>query len=525
MKSLVYERLLSFIDKELMRLSFIVTFSVGFITYGFGYFNLAVSHDSLFIRTEDVGLSQLTIGRPFTSFVFALLGNYNNKMVLGGASLIFIALSVYLTVKLFSAILHINSASEKYLSVAVSLIYTLNVSFIGLNATYSYQIPCDTLALLLSIATAYVIKNGIHKTNILVAVFLCTVSLGLYQTYVNVTLSLMSVILAIRLLSNNESISSIIIRGGCYLLIVIFASVLYLSSWKILMHIHNVQPSHGGYNSMDGIGFLSLSDLFFYILNSLYNIKSVLFKVNLFNRPVVMWFNLFCLAVNVISAVICIRKIKGVARKILFVALCILFIFCLNITNVASKQTFHSLMAFAICLFNVVAAVFLIKAGKKALKGIFIVWLAIVSFHSCIFYNTLILMKTYELESSYENFSRIIGRIEMIDGFDRDKDTILIEPLERNPFFNSPEASIFSKYKFFVGCSASVATTYNPAQMALLYNLNLKAIGLYDVGVIKTLNLTRSEIDTINKMKAYPARDSVKRVGKYIIVRNSDQQY
>ena len=155
----------------------------------------------------------------------------------------------------------------------------------------------------------------------------------------------------------------------------------------------------------------------------------------------------------------------------------------------------------------------------------FLIWLAVISFHCCNFYNTVSMMKVMELEATYSHFSRILQRIESIPDFNRNIDIILMEPLERSEYFNQNTNSIFFKKKHIVGCEQNVAATSAPQLFADFYGLGLKIYPINDSDSIKSLDLTNDQIVLINSLSPYPALDSVKRVGKYIVVKNSNTLY
>ena len=511
------------VDNELLKFILILTLSVGFITYGFGYYNLGFSHDSLHIYLKGLGLGQLSIGRPFTSFIYDFFENYNNKFIMGGASLLFISFSVYTTVKIFSILLCFDKRQQKLLSVVISLLYLFNIAFISLNATYSFQICCDTLALLTATIAVYVVFNKQDYKKICLSIIFCTISIGLYQAYINVFLALFICVLIIKLYLG-DYYSTVLRTGIIYFLIVLTASILYFVIWKYLMLKHNLTATNS-YNSPSNIGYTSFEDLVNWIFVSVKNTSDTLFKTNSFNIKHMRLFNIMCLIIIIVGAVKVLITSRGIFNKLLLILLFSLFILSLNITNIVSKDVFHNLMAFAVCLVNGVAFVILLKNGKKIIINMFLIWLAVISFHCCNFYNTVSMMKVMELEATYSHFSRILQRIESIPDFNRNIDIILMEPLERSEYFNQNTNSIFFKKKHITGCAQNVAATYDPQLFADFYGLGLKIYPINDSDSIKSLDLTNDQIVLINSLSPYPALDSVKRVGKYIVVKNSNTLY
>lgn len=508
----------------LLRFTLLFTLAIGLATYGFGYFNLGFSHDSLSPALYGQGIFQLSIGRPFTSFVYCIFEYYNNKPIMGLVSLLFVALSVYITVNIFSKLLCFeDNKSKKYLTITVSLLYVLNVAFISLNATYSFQICCDTLALLCAVLATYVVCNSIDIKKIFFSVILCTLSIGLYQAYINVFLSLFIVILLIKLANGNTALS-VIRTGLIYFCIVLFASVLYLVIWKSLLYLHGIN-SPQIYNNPENIGFTSFEEIAFYIKKSVKHLKNSLIRIDSYNIPIKVLFNIFCVFILIKAASKIAYKVKGIFGKLLVIVLCILFVLCINIANIVSKNIHHHLMIFSFCLINVLAFVILLKIKKKIFINTFLIWLTVISFHCSNFYNTISMMKVMELDATYSHFSRILQRIESLDDFDSKKDIIVIEPFSKSKYFDNFKNSLFQRNKVLVGCHSLVAGNYNTDLFASYFSLGLKTISLSSNSDLTSLQLSNDQISVLNSMDPYPDKSSVKRIGNYIFVKTSTDKY
>ena len=511
------------IDISLLKFSLFLTLIIGFMTYSFGYYNLGFSHDSLVPWLRGFCIGQLSIGRPFTSFIYSIFEYYNNKVIMGLISLCFIGFSVYITVRIFSKLYNFDEKAKKYLSTAVTLLYLFNITFISLNATFSFQICCDSLALLCAVSAVYVVCTNANLLKFCVSVILCILSIGLYQAYVNVFFSLFVIVLIIKLANGCEAVT-VIKTGIVFFLIALIATILYLCIWKMLMNAHQLNIPDD-YNSLSKVNYSSIEELSFYIKRAIINLKNSLLEVNSFNLIKVRNFNILCLIILLLGAVKTVLLAKGFLGKFLTAILCILFVLCLNIANIASKDVFHQLMIFSFCLINVVAFVILLKSKNYIFINIFMIWLAVISFHCCNFYNTISMMKVIELDSTYAHFSRIIQRIESIENFDSNKDTVVMEPLIKSEYFNKTNGSCFNGYKFLNVLGANTAGTYNTAMFASYFSLGLNTITLKDQSDIYSLKLTTDQINMINNMEPYPAKSSVKRIDNYIFVKTSTDKY
>ena len=117
------------------------------------------------------------------------------------------------------------------------------------------------------------------------------------------------------------------------------------------------------------------------------------------------------------------------------------------------------------------------------------------------------------------------ARIESIENFDSNKDTVVMEPLIKSEYFNKTNGSCFNGYKFLNGLGANTAGTYNTAMFASYFSLGLNTVTLKDQSDIYSLKLTTDQINMINSMEPYPAKSSVKRIGNYIFVKTSTDKY
>lgn len=166
-----------------LKTSFAATFILGFIAHGYAFLNGIFSHDDLMIFADSSEEQwKLTLGRFFVPIYRALRGGYNSPLLIGVLALVWISLSVYFCCRFFDI-------KSRAVTVAFSAVFTVNMTVIAQTASYLYELDFDMFALLCAVLAACLWKKG-GKAMFAVPLFVLA-SLGIYQSYVEVTVALM----------------------------------------------------------------------------------------------------------------------------------------------------------------------------------------------------------------------------------------------------------------------------------------------------------------------------------------------
>ena len=180
-------------NKKIIFCALISTFAWGTIAHGSFFLHNSFSHDSLNELVPSVmGNSwKIQLGRVFVPIYRLILGEIvTTPWTIGLLSLFYIAIAVFLVAKIFK----IKSRS---IIVLISGIFVTNISVISITATYIHDLDCYMFALALSVFAVYLWRK--YKKGYLCGAIPICFSLGLYQSFISVTITLIIISLIIDL--------------------------------------------------------------------------------------------------------------------------------------------------------------------------------------------------------------------------------------------------------------------------------------------------------------------------------------
>lgn len=183
-------------------------------------------------------------GRWFVPIISKLDGAYSMPWVIGVFSLIIIAISACLVVK----IMDIKQP------IFCLLVAGVMVSFPTVTATFTYMFTAMPylMSLLLAILSVNFSDNG--KIGWVISTLLITFSLGLYQSYIGVTAALFVYRVFMMCFDNEANYKQIITRGLKYLGILLFGLLLYM----LIVKLSTWQTGLSAYKGIDSMGKISL---------------------------------------------------------------------------------------------------------------------------------------------------------------------------------------------------------------------------------------------------------------------------
>lgn len=209
------------VDWRAARLAFLDTFLWGMVAHAYCFLNLTISHDSLyeFISTYWQHLWKNSLGRIFVQPYHELFrGIVAIPWLVGLLSLVWIALTVYLIIRMFSV-------QNKTTIFFIAGVLVVNLSVICNAATYVGDLDANMLALLTAAAAAYLWQR--HPRGFWLGIPLIAVSLGLFQSYVSVTVVLIELACILRLL-DRKSCGEVVLAGLKGVAMLLLGGALYL---------------------------------------------------------------------------------------------------------------------------------------------------------------------------------------------------------------------------------------------------------------------------------------------------------
>lgn len=402
-------------EKEKLTFALIFTAIWGLIAHGFCYFNVSYSHDSMYIFQNDVEW-QISIGRFLHPLYFKLRGNIFTPSLVGFLSLLFIGLSVYVVCKLLNT-------ENKLKMCLISGIMTANATITLLNATYIHDIDIYALSLLFAVLAVYVCRNC--RLGVLWAALLTFLSVGLYQSFFQVSIFLF-MIMALRDLLMERSFKEVFSDGIKAIGALLAGLIIYYAVLKIVLHTTGIQLSESD-NGLSNVGNMGgLSAVLGMVVNTYRRVIEYFRWPRIYHSILMGMLNILLALVTaffVISIVIK-KKIKGKELALLF-ALIALMPFGMNVICFISQGMAHDLTIysffFVYILIYEIAEIWLdgMKSGtlRKAAKCVVPLALAVILFNSVIFSNQLYLKKDFEYQSTMQTMNRITARMEETEGY------------------------------------------------------------------------------------------------------------
>ena len=223
-------------EKECLFFCMLTTFLWGLIAHAYCFLHSSFSHDSLtaFYATIYEEKAKIELGRFLAPIYRNIRGPVAMPWLIGFLSLIWIGLAVFLVVKIFSI-------SSKKNIILISGITTVNITVIALLATYIFEADIDMFSLLMSILAVYIWKKRGWIAAIIIGAPCVMISIGLYQSYLAVTISLIMFASIIELLEN-KTLKQVILKDVKAIFMVLLGGGLYYVLYKISYKITGITP-------------------------------------------------------------------------------------------------------------------------------------------------------------------------------------------------------------------------------------------------------------------------------------------
>ncbi len=504
--------------KESHRLFFtagISTLVSSLAAHGFLFTNEFFSHDSLSLMLSGPrrlgGLEFFTkVGRFLIPSYEGLRGNTTNSpWVVGLLFLIFMCLSAVFLVRL------LDIQSTVGIALTSSLLCT-SVTLSLTGATYVYAMDEYALALLLSILAVFLLQR--HCT--ILSIICAAASLGFYQAYFSVAFVLI-LFCIIRALTTNGSLFSIVRQGFWYLFILFLSFCLYFFVWNFLIFILELEKMRMS-ETLLGNGFSALFPL---LKNALLNYAHYLTDdrgILGILYPTITGLTILLIALwafgHLLNAVI------STPNKILIMLVLSFLPIAFNLSYILFMGNSSELVSFA----NGLIFIFLIFCWEHPPKPasslchrcrvVGAALLCIICWHNIVFANQTYMKKELEKNATISLATRVISRIEAVDGYVPTKTPVIFYP---------PANSLGDNYHIQYKYRECFADLYTYA--GLWHNYSTSTVAQFPGYITRYLNypmtfsnfdhLTASEQRQVESMPLFPADGSVEMVGGNVVVR------
>ena len=392
-------------------------------------------------------------------------------------------------------------------NVQKALFAGLFITFPSQIITFSYMYTCVpyALAVLMAVLSAYFTLKG-GKGNFLLAAALLCFSLGIYQAYITLAVSLYAVFFIKETLRGEKTVKDTVKSGLRCIAGVLLALLLYFIINKLVMRFavteYNSYAS-AAMNSdikslLNGLR-VAFTAFFGYFYKGYYHLVPTKFS---------MLVHLLALLAVAVMTVLWLKSCKDRGRKILLLALLAAFPICVNCIYIISSQR-HTLMLLG---FTSVYALILCIAelsDAKKLKSAVSVCLALMLVCNIFYANRIYLKMKLEYEEAFSFYSGMITRVKSTEGYDADTMLIITgDAEEKNLVYHAGEIDTSD----IVGLMEGLLNIYSRYDFIKYYvGYDYKPIDWDGWGAL-------DKMDEVNQMPLYPYDGSVKKFGDYMVV-------
>lgn len=406
----------------------IAALAAGLLVHLFGLVNILHNNDDIWQQPMGYGAG-ITSGR----WLLTILGDflmgcgfgYNLPVVNGVLFLVLVALCAGIIVSLLA----IRSRGSAVLFGMLFAVFPSATSVLFFKYTTVYY----GIALLLSVLAAWVLQG--RRFGLLLSALCTALSLGIYQAYVPVTVTLLVLVLLRQALEARTDAKKLLVRGLYFCAALIVGVLLYFLFLKASLAAYHTALSD--YQGVDNMGRISLGSLPKLVWRAL----SSFAKLPLYDYCGLANIGLLKLAYVVLAGVsgvvgvyLVVTRVKKPGLLVLTLLLCTALPIALNFVVIMCPDTLiYTLMVYSFalipCLPMILVEVF--PEGKGGKLKTIAEKLTAVTVAAMIFsygyYANVNYTAMYYANRQVENYwSTLVAQVRMAEGFDTEKEWALI---------------------------------------------------------------------------------------------------
>lgn len=456
-------------------------------------------------------------------FMQGIKGNIVSPILATLISSIFLGITVNL-------VIDILEIKNKYLKYITALVFVVAPN-ISATLTFFYCSDAYLLGMLLATLSVYLIKKYENKKWIIaVSGLLIALAMGMYQTYLSVTMVLCISTVIIDLLNNKDK-KKIFINIFRYILMGIIGIILFYALSHITLLIKNLPVS--SYSGANSIGIKTLLGLPQLLPEAYQSFFGYYFYDKII--PNIIWgtniFYIIIFTIILISIIYIIIKNK-IYKKIINTILILIFIIiapiCFGIIEIMVPSVdIHILMACSMIYIFPIFFKILEILPKDIISRIFeyiVVFCSLVIIWNYMWQDNASYIAIKSMQNQAEStVLRIMTQIEQLDEYNTETPVLFWGGLENNLYLDRSKAPTEAKkiYNRTWGFISDTPTIW-------LGNFDSWRKILYEY-VGANVNLISSdkkeeilETEEFKNMKYYPEKDSIKIINNTVVVKLSD---
>ena len=350
----------------------------------------------------------ISSGRQFLTFACGPTSYYNLPWINGIVSLIFLAL----TAVCFTELFRLERKSTAFLTGAVI------AAFPAVTGTFAFIYTADGYMMAFFLSVLCVLLADRLKWGFIPGAFLCGFSIGVYQSYLSVTMLLCIFILVGDLLKSDRNWKEILYKALRFLGTGAFGYLFYVLSLKIMLALSG--RSLSGYQGTDRVGGIELSGLLTGLKSAFTDFREFTFSGGIFTENI--WMKIaYVLFILTAAGLFCYTAWKEKLYQKPVRILCIVLLLALipfaasAVCIISPGVLFHILMRMPWVVLFLFGLSFM--DGKKAFGLIGFLFAGILVFNFILSANVVYFNLNERYEKTYALCIRIADRLEQTEGY------------------------------------------------------------------------------------------------------------
>ena len=484
--------------------------------HGFRMFNNMYSGDALVDVYQADYAWEISLGRCFNPIWVFIRGTILSPWFLSLLAIVWLSLSVFFISDLFKI--------EDYLSLGImSGVLGVNVIITSLMASYLPWIDLYTFAIFLNVFGVWLFRKK-KIWAYAVGVLCITLSLGTYQAYVMIGVSLVMMLTFIGLLEEEKigkTVKEVLVNALMFLI----SGGLYYLSWKLIQAVFGVWTANT-YNGLSSLGNYEDTSVISLVFGAYRRFFEFFLKPDAFvslyykNQSLSIIWQVLIAAFNVLLILFVagmliyngIKKKAGALKIVLLTIGLLIFPLGCNIVYVLSKGMEHTLMVYSFLFVYIFAVILAFSIDrevkvKKILKWAVSVALIVICWSNMVFSNQIYSRRGVEEQATLSLITRVVGEIENTEGYKPGETKVaIVGTFENSPVIKVPDGLS----DLSVLGMGSTAAFYEGTEMAYIKNC------LHANMVFEGIDRNQEEIAA---MPAYPEKGSIEFVGDVLVVK------
>ncbi len=518
------------INKETLKKSFLYTFVFGIIAHGYAFANFQPSHDSLVeaISNATYWNWKIQLGRYLKPLYDGIFGRFTSFPWTNGLmALVWLTFASYLVVEM------LKLKENRHIAIVCGIL-TTNVTVTALAATYNPDFGGNMCALALTMLGAYIwekiTSNGSNvKASTVwgyeVLIGCCVAaSMAVYQVFVFTFITIVLIISILRCLDYPKYsfkkiwLSDFLAAGAA-----ILGGLVYYAGLNVAASVTGIPLIQDSYNSVSN-AWTNAEPLKDRLVACWSQLKSSFLEMPGYAYPsqiphlinlLLIILGVFCLFMGIITLY---KKRSPIGSVVTLVLFLILLPFCINGMRLLNSYV-HMLMTYSYWLLYILIFCIAVKythdsrnCFPERLATILLCCLFLLNIQTA---NACYVKKSTEQESTLSVMTRVIDKIEDIDGYEPG-----VTPVA---FIGTPDGYLNSFEAFRELSSITGLDSNTPISYSIVFNSYFKMIMRANINVVyDSVAYDTVGYTFIQNMVSFPQKGSIQMANGIVIVKFND---